>query len=482
MNFRFYNHLLMAVAAVLMIFSGCKKEEELSFDVPSGGILIEVQHAGGEGTTSFKSHNISAIDVVSEPNGWQVVNIDMLEKSITVRSPKSFDNDEVRSGTLTLNGYTPMGSATTVSIDVAILDKPDIDYRQSPANCYVAYQAQTRYLFDPYKGGERTPLNTSYIDIIWQSKSGIVKYVDLQDGVGSFYVEALSDSEDADLDSFLSGNALLGAYNAEGELIWTWHVWITTTNPADDTVTLNGQIVMNRNLGADCNSEGESDTDKIFRSYGMYYQWGRPTPIVGPHSQNFSANYDMIIYDADGIEERLRYTESSSKSGNAEWALTNPLVMIAGNKDNAYDWLYEGHDNELWSSTSKSEYDPCPAGWRIPDSSIYEGLTISAVDDAMNWEQAQKMYGWNLVDEAGNDYFFSAAGRRNYLDGRLDIVNDDDTRPVPWSGYYWTASTEGDDAVAMFFDLNSATRTWNGFDAARPMHRANAMPVRCVKQ
>lgn len=93
------------------------------------------------------------------------------------------------------------------------------------------------------------------------------------------------------------------------------------------------------------------------------------------------------------------------------------------------------------------------------------------------------MYGWHLEDTAtGNAYFFSAAGRRNYLDGRLDIVNTNPVRPVPWSGYYWTTTTEGNDAVAMYFNLNSTTRTWNGFDAHYPMHRANALPVRCVKE
>ena len=93
------------------------------------------------------------------------------------------------------------------------------------------------------------------------------------------------------------------------------------------------------------------------------------------------------------------------------------------------------------------------------------------------------MYGWHLEDTTtGQSHFFTAQGRRNYLDGRLDIVNDDETCPIPWSGYYWTATESNNDAVAMFFDLNSATRTWNGFDAARAMQRANALPVRCVKE
>lgn len=216
----------------------------------------------------------------------------------------------------------------------------------------------------------------------------------------------------------------------------------------------------------------------------MYYQWGRRTPIVGPQSWNFILNEDKIMYNRNGYERRLKYEASTAETGNVEWANNNPMTIITGNEDNVYDWLYEGHER-LWDSETKSEHDPCPAGWRIPDSSIYANLTISAADDELSWQEAQGMYGWNLVDksDASKSYFFTAQGRRNYIDGRLDIVNDDDTRPIPWAGYYWTATTTEDGkAEAMFFDLNSATRTWNGFDAAYPMHRANALPVRCVRE
>ena len=158
MNFRFFNFLVVAVVAVTMMFLGCKKSEELSFDVPSDSILIEVNRAGDEGTTSFASHNISAVNVVSTPSGWEVTDIDMYAKTITVKSPATFDDGEVREGTLSLSGYSPRGTLKSVSIHVAILQKPDIDYRNAPANCYVAPQAQTRYLFNAMIGGTSTPL------------------------------------------------------------------------------------------------------------------------------------------------------------------------------------------------------------------------------------------------------------------------------------------------------------------------------------
>lgn len=501
MKLRFYNHLMLALVALVMMFSGCKKEETIDFEVPSDSILIEVGGYGREGTTTFTSENVSAVDVTSMPTGWEVVNIDMYAKSITVKAPSyeavypaddEAEDKAVMSGLITLKVYTPSGKSLLVNVYVAILLNPDVNYVDAPANCYIANKYNTRYLFDPMVGGSNTKLETSYIEIIWQTSVDVIKYVDMQKDangkmVASFYVDELVKDNEAQA-KLTPGNVLLGAYSESGELLWTWHVWVTNGDPENDTVTLDGRTLMNVNLGADCNSEGEVDTQTgadniIGRSYGMYYQWGRRTPIVGPNSWSFALNENKILYNKKNLEAvKLYYEESSAEVGTLEWALSNPLAMICGYKENGFDWLYAGHD-KFWSEESKSEHDPCPAGWRIPDSSIYANLTIDPVDDDMDWKDAEGMYGWHLLDqESGEKFFFTAQGRRNYLDGRLDIVNDDEVCPIPWSGYYWTTSTEGDNGVAMFFDLNSATRTWNGFDAAYSMQRANALPVRCVRE
>jgi uncharacterized protein (TIGR02145 family) len=240
--------------------------------------------------------------------------------------------------------------------------------------------------------------------------------------------------------------------------------------------------MMNHNLGADTNNEGKTDGKTIYNSYGVLYQWGRKDPIPGPNDWNFSLNYDDVIYNSDNYSTPLNY-EESSKGGSIEWTTMNPLSVVIGNPDNAFDWLSSGHDDALWSAKSKSNYDPCPRGWRVPDSKVFESLTIAANDDAMPWEDAQKMYGWWLEDTTnGNTHFFSAAGRRNYLDGRLDNMNVNEELPVPWSGYYWSATTDGDSAKALYFNLNTNTRTWNGIDTNRSMQRANALPIRCVKE
>ena len=453
--------------ALCMLLSACNKGETNMFKVPSGSILVLDWDT--EGTTTFNSRNITSLSPTTVPEGWSVVNIDMYEGTITVKSPQKDDEDAVSSGTMTLKGYTPTG--TTHSLDIFLAIVPQVDFIATPANCYMATQPQARYLFDPMVGGSATPLETAEIKLLWQTSSKLIKYLDLRDGVASFYVDEDEDNEG----KVVPGNALIGAYNADGEIIWSWHIWVTNYTPAD------GTTAMNVNLGAECNSNGETDTEQIYESYGMYYQWGRKDPFVGPRDYKFTGNYDAKLYDVESYEVYLDYVESTASEGTIAWATAHPTSLIKGAKDNGNDWLYANYDNELWSTDSKTEYDPCPAGWRVADASLFAGLNITDKYDKMLLEELQPRYGLMLTDGTA-EYFFTAQGRRNYLDCRLDIFNNNEICPVPWSGYYWTATTDGDHATALYFDLNTNTRTWNVVNNAYPMQRANALPVRCIRE
>lgn len=460
------------VITLCMVLGACSKEETNMFQVPSGSILV--LKWGDCGTTTFESQNLTSIVPTDIPNGWSVVDIDMYKGTITVQSPVEGTEDAVQSGTMTLKGYTPTGGTRSLDIFLAIVDQ--VDFTQTPSNCYVATKAQHRYIFNPMIGGSSTPLETAEIKLLWQTKSKLVKYLDLSDGVASFYIDEDEDNEG----KVMPGNALIGAYNADGEIIWSWHIWVTNNHPADSVITLGGAYVMSVNLGAECNSNGVTDTEKIYESYGMYYQWGRKDPFVGPKDYKFTGNSDATLYDNRSYEVYLNYADSEEVEATLEWSIANPTTLINGTKENAYDWLHTNHDNELWSTSTKTEYDPCPAGWRVADASIFESLTLNAEYDAMSWETLQSLYGIMLTDGT-TDYFFTAQGRRNYIDCRLDIINANETLPVPWSGYYWTSTTNEANATSLYFNLNTNTRYWNGFENKHPMQRANALPVRCTR-
>ncbi len=471
-----------AAVCILLTLVSCEKSETKEFVVPSGSILLTMP--GQTGSTTFNTQNITSIRVSSYPDGWTVDDIDMHAGVITVTAPSSFDNEEATEGSVTLIGYTPTGATQSVTIHVAILQNPDVDFTSAPSNSFIATKPETRYLFDACKRGTSgAKLDTESVELLWETSSGLIKYLTFKDGIASFYLEKATDDDEKEIDAVVPGNAVIAARNAQGEIIWSWHIWVTTSDPAADAVTIAGKSVMNRNLGANVNSNGDSDASKILASYGLYYQWGRKDPFVGPAEYDFKGNDDARVYNALGRRLYFAYEDNDASTGTAEYATAHPMSFIKGAKDNAYDWLHSQHDDALWGAGgAKTDNDPCPDGWRVPDGELFAALTISPADDDLDWTKAKPMYGWHLEDTAaGSTYFFSAAGRRNYLNGVLDNVNANEERPLPWTGYYWTNGASGDKSQAMFFDLNTVTRTYNGYEAQRALQRANAAALRCVK-
>ena len=97
-----------------------------------------------------------------------------------------------------------------------------------------------------------------------------IQYLELKDGKASFYVAADSD----DGDKIKEGNAVIGAYDAGGTLIWSWHVWAADYDPEAEggAVDFNGYSMMTRNLGA--LAADNSSVENILASYGLYYAVG----------------------------------------------------------------------------------------------------------------------------------------------------------------------------------------------------------------
>ena len=282
---------------------------------------------------------------------------------------------------------------------------------------------------------------------------------------------------------------MIGAYNADDELIWSWHIWATDYDPDAEggTVDFNGYTLMNRNLGAQANDN--STTDKILASYGLYYQWGRKDPFIGPNTYQGSEGSGAPMYSGSGSRVYLKMTESSAETGTMEYAIRNPLVFITGVADTDNDWLWSGRSDGLWSAddnvAGKSVNDPCPYGWRVAPSGAFADLRIvgtPAVGD-------EAKYGWTLTDGSAES-FFLGAGRRRYDNGKilniynpLPKVRSDAMEAQPWEGLYWTTAVSDDNmqAAALHFWFEKLD-TSAGIDDSAPYARANGLQVRCVKQ
>ena len=56
--------------------------------------------------------------------------------------------------------------------------------------------------------------------------------------------------------------------------------------------------MMTRNLGA--LAADNSSVENILASYGLYYQWGRKDPFIGPSSYNAANGASASMYNGGG--------------------------------------------------------------------------------------------------------------------------------------------------------------------------------------
>ena len=378
--------LVCAVAAVVF-FASCSKDKEsgtIAFDSPA--VFL---NAGDAVTVGFSASNIESFSITGKPTGWSDPVIDAANRTITVVSPEKFDddNDAVKSGSVTLTGKVHGGSTASATLFVGVVDTEDLS--DKPANCYLINKKETNYLIDAMYKGDLTELATSSVDVVWQSRSNLIQYLELKDGKASFYVAADSD----DGDKIKEGNAVIGAYDAGGTLIWSWHVWAADYDPEAEggAVDFNGYSMMTRNLGA--LAADNSSVENILASYGLYYQWGRKDPFIGPSSYNAANGASASMYNGGGSRVYLRTAASSAETGTVAYAVQHPLTFITGVSGSENDWLWSAHSDDLWSASKKSAYDPCPYGWRVAPSAVFDGLKLVGAPTAADADK----YGWGLT-------------------------------------------------------------------------------------
>lgn len=476
---RFTAFVLLVLGVALAAVS-CKKEEEtgkLSFDVPA----VYMQ-PGQTVQVGFSATDIRSYSITARPTGWDTENftVDGEAHQVTIVAPMEFedtensDSDAVRSGSLTLSGTSNSGKSIAVTLFISV--SGTVDMSAEPANSYLVHRKETNYLFDAlHKGDGRSALQTASVDIVWQSKTNLIQYLSLENGKVSFYVGA----DDDDDTVIKKGNALIGAYDAAGKLIWSWHVWAADYDPDAEgaTVSFNGYTMMDRNLGALAN--GNASTDEILASYGLYYQWGRKDPFIGPSTYQASNGSSATMYNARSGTVKLEIVESSAETGTTEYAAQHPLEYITGVKESGYDWMWRS-DNTLWGDT-KTVNDPCPYGWKVAPAKAFGGLTIVGSPVAEDYDK----YGWTLSSGAAES-FFIGAGRRRYDNATILNIYMPATRNVateaqPWIGLYWSSDAGSSaSSPALYFWFEKAT-TGSGIEYDVPYTRANGMQVRCVR-
>jgi len=151
------------------------------------------------------------------------------------------------------------------------------------ANCYIVSSANFGYCFNAtvkgngnsaaLGGGIDAVLAPKTVEIIWSEVAEFRLEINkIVEGKVLFNVDGNTttdpitgkiDRSDKSLKS--EGNVLLGVYDAQGNCIWTWHIWITD-KPQKQNYT-KGYVALDRNLGATAAAPGGTGTMN-----GLFYQ------------------------------------------------------------------------------------------------------------------------------------------------------------------------------------------------------------------
>lgn len=356
------------------------------------------------------------------------------------------------------------------------------------ANCYIV-STPGEYTLDAtvIGNGEKGLRSSSYFHssasispasaaLIWQTKPGLISNVALSGGKLSF---TKPDAKE--------GNALVCVKNASGTILWSWHIWCTDMGAPQTYITPNNTYeVMDRHLGATHGSSVKvSDTELQKECLGLYYQWGRKDPFVGPAqlpAAAASASALAPLYDASGNEIATRpdvlaaTTENSTQVAIA--ATPDKFLTSDGN------WHRAATVRNFWGNTpgsnyvtapstpEKTIYDPCPPGWMVCPNDMFnafktcsgnvtkQGHLITYDGTNKTWvpRQGCMANGTGLMNTyAGND------NSMGYI-WKSDFAASSDAKPNMSRMQYSTSSTRG------------------GTDNVNRLAAGLGMNVRCIQE
>lgn len=216
------------------------------------------------------------------------------------------------------------------------------------ANSYLVHGAGA-YSFDATVMGNgvstepfaATKLSPSSAALLWQDAPALLSDVRLEEGRVHF---TAGEGQ---------GNVLIAVRDADGRILWSWHIWVTDYDPSSQAPKLNRLSWMTRNLGA-----LSDDYDETGSAKGFVYQWGRKDPF--PSGAGWNDLNDITVYDASGTAATdLFANEANFIYDEAAFGRRHALLgyyPAAGNRGAASGtWSFVGGQASYWTSTATQE-------------------------------------------------------------------------------------------------------------------------------
>ena len=329
----------------------------------------------------------------------------------------------------------------------------------------------------------------------WLTKNGSTVYVSRSDSKFvadkySFTVDEENYTVTVKNEGSTAGAPIL-VMKKDGKILWGWAFWnIAADGTVVEPVNIGGVEIANLAIGQPTNKDewiSQNAAGHFVRTL-YYYQFGRYLPF-------FWDSYTSVYwaYNADGQTPITGTGNCYAINGpfkTLEESLEYPAGLVCHNgTDNALSWILDSNA-ELWGCEvgspevpgTKTQFDPCPKGWRVPDASTSDIL----VSQYQGYNNTAGFRGLYIGSTSSEDYNFLFAGewdgRKIATNGRLTGYGTAGSWSASWPQYYWTnyvASASSSNATAFAYYASTAAKTPAAFTASH--QKATATPIRCQK-
>ena len=366
-------------------------------------------------------------------------------------------------------------------------------------NAYQSTQpAGTPYLLKFFKDHQDGNITNPYIggqlggsahtaNVVWQDQPNLIRNASLRITYdGPNFVEFEVKKED-----IRNGNAVI-AIKRGGQIVWSWHLWFDHADALDLIPVKNHDGVeykFTRNtLGQVYFKDESTSYDKPRKARLTIEQLAgnggskASAPVVITQNPGSAQHENATTLYQYGRKDALPGTDTYY-DGNSSTPSTTAFQKIEGRQSIGttimnpgtmyYPGYYSSSGNQYnqdyintWSANNtivcnwgydpviKTIYDPCPAGFHVPESKAFTGFTISGggAFSASDFNiEGVFDKGYNFKTNIGTStIFFSVFGLRAYQDGTLYGYNAGN-----WGEGRYTSTTTNSQDVALSLSFNS---------------------------
>ncbi len=362
-----------------------------------------------------------------------------------------------------------------------------------------------------------------------------------------------------------AGNVLIALRKKEVDgwspIIWSWHLWVTDYNPDaagewtdgvfqkstpgdDGNTTGNGQRdarvlhygywgkkyqwIMDRHLGALGWRPNGVENGKTYKAFGLYYQWGRKDPFPAQRLLKYGQDVSEIqLYNIRGQTTDTKIESIKESNGTILTKATNHPRRLYKEKvitTYASDEHHWNHPSVCAKQGTKSIFDPCPPGWEVAATDVYNGLVKHTEGSTTELDNSDGKYAvkfiyateqsnsrppkyvWSTQEQVNDGaWLISASGQKN-ADGEPSnptyypnsgFIQQSGMKEMTGLGDLWCADQKNKNSGSFFYlgysvedlDVNGLllrcefpTMVLKNSGAPDQFTKEYAFSVRCVKK